>query len=105
MLSELKNARILYIDEVDIKKIHLSKLLEICGGLSATVSCKYTGAYTTSPMPVVLLSNGQNAIPMEEGRWQKRVTQFKVRTLPADIFDFEQQIHPVGWLSVFDECL
>lgn len=104
LILELRGARILLIDEVDIMKEHYPKFRQICGGQSVTISCKYTAAATTEPMPVVFLSNNRD-VPTDEPRWISRIEQFEVKPLPANYPQLEQQIYPLGWLVLFDESM
>lgn len=94
------------MDEQRMRKKDINNFLNICCGNSDSVAIKYYGAYNTRPMPVIMLSNFQTDVPMKEERWQVRVAQFKVKRVSEEFGkNFSQQVHPMGWLALFDEEL
>lgn len=97
------------MDEANIKKAHYPQFSELTAQQSINFSVKHSHGATSSPMPVVFLSNPENIFPdADAGRWEVRIAKYKCRSLNQDfpyINDFDQKIHPLGWLEVFEHGL
>lgn len=104
--TELRRARVLFIDGLNMRTRDINNFLNLCAGASVEIFIKYGNSYATPPMPVIMLSNFVTDVPMHEKRWQSRVAQFQVKALTPEMeAQFEDAVHPLGWLKLLREEL
>lgn len=99
------------MDEAHVQILDLPTFQALCGGESAIVPNKYTDMIITRKMPVLMLSNNDDVVPIEQPRWRNRFQQYHVRTLtpeakalpPGEVNGAE--IHPAAWFDLFSDHL
>lgn len=103
--SDLKNARVLFIDGVPIKAEHHGTFLEIMAGQRVSIEVMHAPLYFTQRMGVIICSNHRNTFPMDEQRWRDRIVEFEVRKLEGPEWEnvsFRERIHPMAWIHLWD---
>lgn len=104
---ELKNARILVLDEAKIKPSDKNIFKRLLCGSSVTVAKKGEGAINTEMMPTAFLSN-LPIVDMTDPVWSSRIAQFPMKTLTPEMIEKfvengRRTINPLAWLDIFKE--
>lgn len=100
----LHNKRIALLDEFKIPTNYVDEFKELLGGESLAINLKYkTGMIETNPMPFICMSNSPPNVDMTDVVWNSRIAEFKVKSLPPDMFNSNGfHLYPLAWLDIFE---